>query len=292
MKMKSIILFGCSILAIIMLAANASAADQIDTSNIYIMAYYRAGPSADLSQAIQEFDYVRESTGQYVEGQLEIWHNFPNGRDTGASTDFEIRDGVFTDIPFSTTVNVRVKSDGWIVAWLTNEQNLSDIVFWNRVADYNLVPLDTTLGQAIWRISNRLNANYDKNGVKYYSYKYPDANRLLIGGAKTISNAASYSFLIPSEITLYEADFLWVSYLEDTGNYYNYGLIKLDGLDIYNKNTSNTFKDLYEYTRYSYHIDIDIARDMKHSIYMKTSTLGSNGLIFLKSAVALLYKSG
>ena len=291
--MRFVFLLGV-MLGVFMLAGSASAGNQIDTSNVYIMAYYKMSefPEIDLSRAIQEFDYVRVSSGQYVEGTITIWHNYRNGRDTGEAPDLEVIDGVVTDVPFSTDVTVRVKSDGWIAAWLTNEQDMGDMVFWNDVDDRNKVPSDTTLGQAIWRVTDRMGANYNKAGVNYYSYKYPEADRLLIGGRLRLYEY-TYSFLIPSEIVVYDADILWTSYLRNLYSYHdNYGVLKVNGEEIYNKNTTNFGVGLYEYTKGSLSIEEDIQRDKRQIIYMKSSGWGSQGQCLLQSAIALLYKSG
>ncbi len=291
--MRFVFLLGV-MLGVFMLAGSATAGNQIDTSDVYIMAYYKMSefPEIDLSRAIQEFDYVRESTGQYVEGTITIWHNYPNGRDTGEGLDVEIVDGVDTGVPFSTDVTVRVKSDGWVAAWLTNEQDMGDMVFWNDVGDRNKVPSDTTLGQAIWRVTDRMGASYNKGGVNYYSYKYPEADRLLIGGRLRLYEY-TYYFLIPSEIVVYDADILWTSYLRSLYSYYNnYGVLKMNGEEIYNKNTTNFGIGLYEYTKDSLSIEEDIQRDKRQTIYMKSSGWSTQGQCLFQSAIALLYKSG
>lgn len=294
MNMKKISLLCYAILFVLVYAESASAASQIDTSNIYMMAYYKAAPEISLSTAIQEFDKVTESTGQYVEGELEMWHNnYPDGRDRGDALDMEIRDGVVTNIPFTTTVKVRVKSDGWIVAWLTNDQNPNDMVFWNNVKADTYSPSDTTLGKAIWRITDKLNTNYNKSEVKYYSYKYPNADRLQIGGSKIHDLYGTYYFLVPPTITLYEANMLWTSYMIDGNSptVVNETII-IDSATIFNKNTTATYIGTYELARYSYPFRQDISRDIRHSIYVRASYAGNQGHASIKSAVMLLYKSG
>lgn len=259
------------------------------------MAYYNVGSEIDLSQAIQEFDFITESTGQYIEGKLRIWYDHPEGRNPGNIQDYERRDNADTDILFATDVTVRVKSDGWIVTWLNNEQNLSDIVFWND-ANTATLPSDTTLGQAIWRITNRVGANYTKSNVKYYSYKYPAADRLQIGGRVTTNGGETYSFLMPSITTVYDAHLHWTVYLYDAGNIYqndwNYAILKMNTTQLYHKSTQGSYIGLYEYSRY--YLDItDFPKDSKHTIYLESDDVnyygGSNTL---KSAVVILYKSG
>lgn len=289
--MKRIVLLGCIVLTMFMLAGSATAGSQIDTSNIYLMGYYRTGSMNVLSTVIQEFDVVTTSTEQYVEGTLTMWHNYYPGRYTG-TPEFEVRNGVVTDIPFATNVTVRVKSDGWIVAWLTNEHDPSDIVFWNRIRSNYYRPSDTTLGQAIWRITDRLGVDYDKNNVNYYSYKYPDADRLLIGGRQSTA-MENYYLLVPPVPTIYEMNFLWTSYLQDTTAFPNSCALKLNEEYIYNKNTTTTnyYPNFYEYAKYSQSISTDIQRDVRHIITIDCSGWGSSGQTLLKSAIAIFYKS-
>ena len=292
--MKQIGILGCAVLAALMLAGTGAAGDQIDTSNILVMGYYTNGTEIDLSQAIQEFDYVTESTGQYVEGKLQMWCDHPDGINPGNIQVYERRDDADTDILFATNVTVRVKSDGWIVAWLTNDQNISDIVFWND-ANSPMNPSDTTIGKAIWRITNRVGINYDKDEVNYYSYKYPAADRLLIGGRMvTGTQEETYHFLIPSATTLYMANLTWTAYLYDPwgsdGDYYTSGKIKMDTEYMFHKSTTWMYTGFYEYARYCRDIT-DIARDTRHTIYATSYDMSPCKSV-LKSAVVILYQSG
>ena len=279
--MKQIGILGCAVLAAIMLAGTGAAGDQIDTSDILVMGYYTNGTEIDLSQAIQEFDYVTESTGQYVEGKLQMWCDNPNGINPGNIQVYERKDGADTDILFATNVTVRVTSDGWIVAWLTNDQNISDIVFWSD-ANSATNPSDTTIGKAIWRITNRVGIDYNKDEVDYYSYKYPAADRLLVGGRMVRGvQDETYHILIPSATTLYMANLTWTAYLY---NYYS-GSIKMDDEYVFSKSYGN--HGLHEYARY-YKDIADMARDTRHTIYMSSSSCH----VVLKSAVVILYQSG
>jgi hypothetical protein len=291
--MKQIGILGCAVLAALMLAGAGAAGDQIDTSDILVMGYYDTGTEIDLSQAIQEFDYVTESTGQYVEGKLQMWCDHPEGRNPGNIQDYERRDNAGTDILFASNVSVRVKSDGWIVAWLTNDQNISDIVFWNDTnADSN--PSDTTIGKAIWRITDWSGMDYDKDEVNYYSYKYPAADRLLVGGRMVTDNQGeTYHFLIPSATTLCAANHTWTAYLYDT--YYNYhegvsGSVKVNENYVFSKGTGlYRYTGLYEHSRYSREIN-QTWQGKRHTIYTK-ATENNCGMVILKSAVAILYQS-
>lgn len=288
--MRKYVLLGLAFLVALLITGNASAGNTIDTSNIFLMAYYNPGTNIDLSTAIQEFDFVTESTGQYVEGKLRIWYDDPDGRNPGNIQDFERRDNADTTILFASNVTVRVRSDGWIVAWLTNEQNLSDIVFFND-ANTGDLPSNTTLGKAIWRITNRTGTNYNKDDLNYYSYKYPAADKLLIGGRVTTTGGETYSFLMPSTITVYDAKILWTAYMrDDLGNIWQSisGKIKMNTTDIYYKatNIDNYYTGLYDYGRYYQDIT---EKGVRHTIYMES---GGSGAPILKSAVAVLYKTG
>jgi len=167
------------------------------------------------------------------------------------------------------------------VAWLNNGQNLSDIVFW-KDANTGYLPSDTTLGQAIWRITDRVGANYNKTEVKYYSYKYPLADRLLIGGRVVSGNyfGEAYSFLIPSATTMYEGFCLWSVYIP---SYSDYGKVKLNENYIYDKKANTSV--LFEYAKYNHNIQ-NIPKDTRQTIYIEHRDS------ILKSAVAILYKTG
>ena len=278
-------------LAILILTGSAIADDEIDTSNIFIIGYYNSESDIDLSQAMQEFDHITETTDQYIEGILTIWHDNSGGINPGNIHEYEYKNGAKTDTLLATTINVRVKSDGWIVAWLTNDQDINDLVFWND-AKSNTGLTDTTIGKAIWRISNRIGINYDKKLVNYYSYKYPAADRLLIGG-RTVYNSheETYFFLMPSPTTVYEANILSTLYLIDM---YNSGQaagnIKINDDYFLNKQSSREFKEgLFEYARYNKDIT-DMERDTRHTVYMKGD--GSSEGTTVKSAVVFLYRSG
>ena len=292
--MKNIILFGSAIVVFLILTGNAAADDKIDTSNIFMMGYYNPGSEIDLSRAIQEFDHINEITDQYVEGKLIIWHDNPGGINPGNIHEYEYKNGVETDILFATNVTTRVMNDGWIVAWLTNDQDINDLVFWND-AKSDTVATDTTIGKAIWRIAKRAGMNYDKNLVNYYSYKYPDANRLLIGGRVIEDpNEETYFLLIPSTTTVYRLNLVGTSYLEDKLNsHYAAGNIEIDGNNnIHTYSTSEFDKGLSENSRYYKDIS-DMERDTRHTVYMYNIVSGRflSINVVVKNAIAILFKS-
>lgn len=77
--MKKIVILCMALMSASLFAGSAEAGSTINTSNIFLMAYYNPGTEISLSDAIQEFDFVNESTGQYVEGTLRIWYDTPDG---------------------------------------------------------------------------------------------------------------------------------------------------------------------------------------------------------------------
>jgi hypothetical protein len=289
--MKNIILFGSAIMVFLILTGSAAADNQIDTSNIFIMGYYNPGLEIDLSRAIQEFDHINEITDQYVEGKLIIWQDNSGGINPGNIHKYEYRNSVETDILFATNVTVRVMSDGWIAAWLTNDQDANDLVFWND-AKSDRVATDTTIGKAIWRIAKRVGMNYDKNLVNYYSYKYPDADRLIIGG-RTVRKEETYFFLIPSATIVYKASIASTFFLLDHSNYRStYGIVKIDDNNVFLKDSTNKYHGgLFEYSQYYKDIS-DIERDIRHTVYIVTKNQGSyTSRSNIKCAVTILYQS-
>ena len=103
--MKQIILLGSAVLAILILTGSAIADDEIDTSNIFIIGYYNSESDIDLSQAMQEFDHITETTDQYIEGILTIWHDNSEGINPGNIHEYEYKNGAKTDTLLATTIN-------------------------------------------------------------------------------------------------------------------------------------------------------------------------------------------
>ncbi len=129
--------------------------------------------------------------------------------------------------------------------------------------------------------------------MNYYSYKYPAADRLLIGG-RTVHyhDDETYFFLMPSAATVYKANLLSTLYLKTVSNSNDItGGIKInDDLFLNRRKSSSYDGKLFEYARYNKDIT-DMERDTRHTVNMRSYGFYSNENT-LKSAVVFLYRSG
>ncbi len=141
-----------------------------------------------------------------------------------------------------TEVHLYADTDGWLVAYLTQEEHAAKIMKWP--ANYDLSPITkittTTLREALNNAGKAAFVRISAE-IKYYDFKFPDANEmtLFVKAARMVSQdraAAITQVKVPTDYTLYEA------------SYYHYGyggavsggrgvvavpvLLKVDGAEI------------------------------------------------------------
>jgi len=191
-------------LVLVLAVANASV---LDTSDMLLMAYYQDrcldGGIEDLSKVAEEYDIITESTPQYLEGQIKIIQN--------------------TSSQEYTMVNVRTRTDGWVVAWLpsSTEHILGDIPKWDTIT--NSAVSTTTVENAIDRIITRAGHKsctveaspytYSKSDVAYYSGFYPSATGLIVTGSYDYNNRGTEWFVTKHDVTTYNSALCYSGYL-------------------------------------------------------------------------------
>jgi len=188
------------------------------TTDIGLFAYYEAA-DWDLNDVIPAFlNYTQYSN--YVDGFVRVHSNVKG-------TTFEGGDhGHTASTPIYIDVRVRVRSDGWILAWLTDTQNKAFILHWGDdvKAEEGLTesPIDaistpddygTCLSRAIYRVYHNAGVSwigYDK--IFYYDYEFTDATRLYVFGDYTQSvhpdasaNSEEFYFIVPNSVTIEHA---------------------------------------------------------------------------------------
>lgn len=161
-----------------------------------IMAYIDTGSDIDLDYAKSLFKTVNIDDPEEIEGIYSFYTDGYNTED----------------------VNVYITSEGLILAFYTDRDPTSRIITWN--GDKTIF---SKLGTAISNIGKSLKVNINFNDVRYYHYKYPDANRMLIVtqsvGESIVGGSYSYGnlqFNIPSDATIYEVSYSF--YLNDANN--------------------------------------------------------------------------
>ncbi len=201
-------------LVLVLAVANASV---LDTSDMLLMAYYQDrcldGGIEDLSTVAEEYDTITESTPQYIEGKIKITQNT-------SSLEY-------------TTVHVRTRTDGWIVAWLpsTTEHILGDIPKWDTKT--NSAVSTTTIENAINRIISRVGHTsctveaspytYSGSHVTYYSGIYPSATNLVITGSYDYSagkyaGVATTWYVTKHGVTTYNSALCYTGWLGSGSN--------------------------------------------------------------------------
>jgi len=236
----------------------------LDTSNIGLFAYYQPSTFINLSKAVSPLlNYTWG--GNYVDGYIRIWQSNNNGTTS-------IYDGdSYIDIA------VRIRADGWILAWFNRQQERAEAIWWGYASatgdtsfptktgnENERVPItnSTRLGRAIQLIceSAGLIDNFNWNQIGYYDYEYPSATRMFIfGHAKHVwaksSEASGYSVTSDFNInalikgTIYYAGILYSYYIPhlSNGGYSSTGnaTLCLDGTQLYTVQHSGSSGAVY-----------------------------------------------
>jgi len=124
----------------------------------------------------------------------------------------------FDGLNRSITFNVRAKSDGWLIAWLENDQttgrNIQSVPpqgFIDVVNDWttgNINPSQTTLERGIndlyTALSNSSTAAYNSSDVALYTYRTPNATNITFVGRKIGGDSSTNFTITPTAVTLYD----------------------------------------------------------------------------------------
>ena len=147
------------LLVLVMAVMPATAQEtKLDESKMLIVAYYQAPVSLkgtiDMEKVYKAFDKIEyaDPNGKYIDGI--IYKDYP-------------KDGI--------PIHVRVKSDGWIIAWVENKYD-----FYAVIRGSSSGWSGNALAWAIQKVCRYGELKFSVDGVKYYIPKYPDAKRLVI----------------------------------------------------------------------------------------------------------------
>jgi hypothetical protein len=185
--------------------------------------------------------------GNYIDGTVRVWDSGNIGADSPYKTnDDECHYKCYTTADSETwevaqtisefgpstgdtyfDVHVRVRADGWILAWMLRTEDRTRFLWWGDIdlqwLPKNLAdPLTFTnrLERAIEIIPNAAglaNANFWISDVSYYDYEFTDAARLWIFGKSqtgqysVVNDTYSYYYLtIPNGVVVKKAFFYWM----------------------------------------------------------------------------------
>lgn len=156
-------------------AANAQASFLDEEAGI--SAYTEANSAIDLNKAKNAFRTIERQTADYIIGSVEI-----------------------SGLPETEDAHVYMNRSGWILAYYLKDVPVSKIMQWSN---YNGGAVTTTtLADAVSKVATAAGVTY--SGIKYYDFKYPGANRLMIIVDWKETSPDSYDFKIPGTFGLNE----------------------------------------------------------------------------------------
>jgi hypothetical protein len=172
---------------------SVSATPPLDTSRISLIAYYQKIDGWTLGDTAPAF-ISHFDGGNYYDGLVRVWDSGTIGASSHLSWDQYI------------DVQVRVRSDGWILAWF--DRILDDpgsIVYWGHAKNYIGAPpyYSTTLSRAIeivYTVATVSFPGYSLMGM--YDYSESNASRLLIFGHSIHQQTVEYYYSFPANSTL------------------------------------------------------------------------------------------
>jgi hypothetical protein len=191
----------------------------LDTSNIMLFAYYKDPSGWTLANTVPAFEAYTDH-GNYYDGIVRVW------MDQSSNTNF-------VGSEFYVDVCVRVRADGWILAWLTAGQSRAYIVFWGHSISSATPPVigATAPSRAIQRVFYAAGKTFPGHtAINYYDFAHPTAKKLLIFGKclqrkDTGTSTATFYYTFPAYVQILDAASS-IAYHETVSG--NSGSIKID----------------------------------------------------------------
>jgi hypothetical protein len=158
-----------------------------------LAAYINTGQAVDLNKLKTIFSSVREVGDNYILGIVPI-------SDWGGYID----------------VNLYADTDGWIVAYLKKDEPVSMVMQWGDSDPDNPtigVIKSTTLEDAIYKAGEAAGVGIVSNGIKYYHFGFPNANRMMIiVKVQAIHGVGIHQIEIPANYILFDSAYYHYEY--------------------------------------------------------------------------------
>ncbi|MFC2077821.1 hypothetical protein ACFLTM_03340 [Candidatus Bipolaricaulota bacterium] len=186
--------------------AETASADEFPRNEVGICAYVNMGDVIELSRAADAFSGIEASESDYIIGTVAL----PN-----------LEEDMWP--------HVYISSDGWIMAYYPKTEPTSRIVQWigYQQDEITTTTLRDTLVQVV--LTMNLSASTVKSSLGYYHFQNPNARKLLIA-LDTVTGSDSFTYTIPSGLSLYEAS--WSHYASGLGTYDD-TYVEIDGERMY-----------------------------------------------------------
>ncbi|MCK4884357.1 MAG: hypothetical protein KAS30_05775 [Candidatus Diapherotrites archaeon] len=159
----------------------AFAGTPIDTSDVLLLAYYY-DPAGQIdlyneTNAVKwqfQASNIEAETPQYI----DAWINYSQG----------------TRVDPNVKIHLRIRGDGWVIAWINEAEaphGIADAIYW--YANSNSNPTELMPAKGIQWMMAQIGHTYTASNVKYYSYKYPTATKLVLFGDRLYTSSANSS---------------------------------------------------------------------------------------------------
>lgn len=172
------------IIGTLMLTMNANASFPVDEAGI--VAYVSVGSSADLNKTYAAYEDVLDTSATHIIGTVRI-----------------------ANIIGDSVPLVYVGADGWVVAYYPKAEPASKIMQWNGYSKPYVNT--TTLADAISKMATALGVSFEgiKGDIKYYDFRYPEANlmTMIVETCQLEVDSNSFNLTIPETMTLYNASY-------------------------------------------------------------------------------------
>ena len=201
-----------------------------------LAAYVNTGQSVDLDKLKTIFSSVEEVGDNYILGIVQI-------PDWGGNI----------------ALHLYADTDGWIVSYLKKDEPVSMVMQWGTSdADNPTIGVikSTTLEDALYKAGDAAGVGIVANGIKYYHFGFPNANRMMIIVKVQATDGSSiHQIEIPANYVLFDSAYYHYAYYYSW--YTNYGsdhhwtasALKIDGSAISNAATGDAGNGAYGWWR-------------------------------------------
>jgi hypothetical protein len=238
-----------------------------------LAAYINTGQVVDLDKLKTIFSTVEEVGDNYILGVVPI-------SDWGGNID----------------IHLYADTGGWIVAYLKKDEPVSMVMQWGTSdADNPTIGVikSTTLEDALYKAGDAAGVGIVANGIKYYHFGFPNANRMMIiVKVQATEGSSIHQIEIPANYVLFDSAYYHYSYYWSWDNY-QYGTstsdskLKIDGSTISDAANPNVGNNKYGWWRGMDRYKNALSSGALHTIDISnTHNLGSAGV-----ATVLIYRA-
>ncbi len=203
-----------------------------------LAAYINTGQIVDLDKLKTIFTNVEEVGDNYILGVVEI-------PDWGGNI----------------ALHLYADTDGWIVSYLKKDEPVSMVMQWGTSdADNPTIGVikSTTLEDALYKAGDAAGVGIVSNGIKYYHFGFPNANRMMIIVKVQAKDGSSiHQIEIPANYVLFDSAYYHYAYYYswyDDGaswkaHHWTSSTLKIDGAAISNAATGDLGHNAYGWWR-------------------------------------------